>query len=383
MAYWRSALALAAVLMTAVAAACAAGTADVLPPTGSVANWQLKEAPRAYTPDNLYEYIDGNADLFLSYGFADAAVGDYAPAKGDAFVRRRLRPPKRNFVAREGGSGTSSPAKAEGWVSVEVYNMGTPLQAFGIFGAERPDGVGAGSGLALIAAKGPHPVPVPVRAAAQSYESDGLTAFWKGPFYVKVSLIEGDDANAARQLAARAAERIAAEPAMPEEIARLPLASRIPDSERYLKTGALGHKFLLEVVSASYKVGEAVATLHIADLATPEKAVEGMMRLREFEASTGGSIADLTGVGKDAFVRRSGTSSPAKADGFAVRDSYYGEMAVARTGRFLVIGLSGKATRQATEELVKAGVASVSVGAHGPSATLRVNDAPPADAATG
>jgi hypothetical protein len=330
MAYWRSALALAAVLMTAMAAACAADTADVLPPTGSVANWRLKEAPRAYTSDNLYEYIDGNADLFLSYGLADAAVGDYAPAKG------------------------------AGWISVDVYNMRTSLQAFGIFGAEKPDSRGTGSRPALSAAEGPHPVPVPVRAAAQSYESAGLIAFWKGSYYVKVSLIEGGDSAAAQRLAEVTAERITAEPAMPAELARLPVASRISDSERYLKTGALGHKFLVEAVSASYKVGEAVATLHIADLGTPGKAAGGLAKLREFEASTGHGLADRIGVGDG---------------GFAVRDSYYGEMVVARSSRFLVIGLSEKATRGTVEELVKAGVASASVGAHG--------DAPVADVPKG
>jgi len=305
----------------------------------------MREAPRSYTPHNLYEYIDGNADLFLSYGFADAAVGDDAPAKGD------------------------------GWVSVDVYNMGTPLQAFGIFGAERPDAMGTGSG--------PHPVPVPVRAAAQSYESDGLTAFWKGPYYVKVSLVDGSDTPAARKLAEVTAERIPGEAAMPVELALLPVEGRVPGSERYLKTSALGHKFLVEVVSANYQLGDNIAMLSIADLATPERAAEGSARLREFEASTGGSIADLAGVGED---------------GFAVRDPYYGEMAAARTGQFLVIGLSEKAARGAVEELVAAGVSSLvparddpeavegsraSVGAHGPSATLRVNDAPPADVPKG
>jgi hypothetical protein len=144
---------------------------------------------------------------------------------------------------------------------------------------------------------------------------------------------------------------------MPPELARLPIANRIAGSERYVKKGALGHEFLVEVLSAEYKIEEskaesresngegeehAKAALYIGDLGTPEKSAEGLAKLREFEASTA-EVADLPGVGERAF---------------AVRDSYYGEMIVARAEQFIVIGLSEKAERQAVAELVKAGVAS-------------------------
>jgi hypothetical protein len=295
MAFSRSALAIATVLMTAVAAACAATTADMLPPASPLDGWHMREGARAYTPANLYEYIDGNADLFLSYGFADLSVGDYTPVKG------------------------------EGWISVDVYNMGTPLQAFGIFGAEKPVDV------------------EPAAVGAQGYASEGLIAFWKGPYYVKVSLVEGEDKDAAKRLAEVAADRISAEPTMPAELARLPAEKRVPGSERYVKSGALGHKFLVEVVSADYKLDGSTGALYIADLGTPEKAAARMAKLREFEASTHAEVASITGVGDD---------------GFAVRDPYYGEMVVARTDRFMAIGVSEKAKRKAVRELVTAGLAS-------------------------
>jgi hypothetical protein len=330
MARWRSALGAAVVLAAAVAAACAAGTTGVLPAATAIEGWRLREAPRGYSSENLYEYIDGNADLFLAYGFADVAVGDYTPVTGS------------------------------GWISVDVYNMGTPLHAFGIFGAEKPaQARSAGLG-------------------AQGYASDGLIAFWQGPYYVKVSLIEGAEGAAARKLAEAASARIGAgmplPQAMPKELARLPVANRIAGSERYVKKGALGHEFLVEVVSAEYGIKESrpvgqdprllpdspgqdalgarsgqetrscpTVTLNIADLGTREKATAGLAKLRKFEADAG-EVADIAGTGEGAF---------------AARDSYYGEMVVAQAGRFLIIGASERATREAVSELVTAGMATV------------------------
>jgi len=306
MVFSRSALAVAAVLVTIVAAACAATTADVLPSATAVEDWHMREAPRTYTPANLYEYIDGNADLFLSYGFVDAAVGDYASSAGEGMPAGQV----------------------EDWISVDVYNMGTPLQAFGIFGAEKPVDV------------------EPAALGAQGYASDGLIAFWKGQYYVKVSLVEGEDKDAAKRLAEVAAERISAEPTMPAEIERLPVENRLPGSERYVKSGALGHKFLIEVVSADYKLGDVVATLHIAGLGRPDKAAQGMAKLREFEAITDARVSDASAAGEKAF---------------AVRDPYYGEVVVARIGEFLIIGMSEKASREAVVQLARAGLASAAL----------------------
>jgi hypothetical protein len=310
MVFLRSALAIATLLTTVVAPAFAAGACDILPSGGAVTGWQMRDAARTYTRADLYEYIDGNADLFLSYGFADAAVGDYAPASG------------------------------EGWISVDVYNMGTPLQAFGIFGVEKPV---PGTVFAN---------PPPTAAlGAQEYASDGLIAFWKGPYYVKVSLVEGEDRDAARRLAEVAAERVADQPAMPAELQRLPAGKRVCGSERYVKSGALGHDFLVEVVSADYPLGHGIGTLHVADLGTQQKAAAGYTKLRQFETSAGAVVADVAGVGEKAF---------------AVRDSYYGETVAAVTGRFLVIAMSGKASREPVTRLGRAGVgtatATASVG---------------------
>jgi hypothetical protein len=270
-------------------ASAAGDVVELLPESDSVGGWMLKEEPRTYGPDDLYEYINGNADLFVSYGFLRVAVGDY--------------------VFRDA---------SEGWVTVDVYDMGAPLHAFGIYRAERAEGV------------------EPLAVGAEGYSSAGLLAFWQGRYYVKVLMIDGDAAGAARALAEKTAAGICEKAGMPAELARLAADGRVPGSERYVKTSALGHRFLVEVLSANYSLSDHTASLHVADLGDSAKASEALLKLREFEAGSGAAIEDLQGVGVEAFQ---------------TRDPYYGEMVVGRVGQYVAIALSEEVGRDSLGEL--------------------------------
>jgi len=336
MVFWRSAIALLISVAASVLPASAAATSDVLPPTCSAKLWQMRGPVRKYSPKNLYEYIDGNADLFLSYGFADAAVGDYAPDTGEGLPAGRLEGLPAGQLA--------------GWISVDVYNMETPIQAFGIFGAEKPPDV------------------KPASLATQSYESDGLIAFWKGRYYVKVSLVEGKDMAAAKALAQAAGKSIPAPAAMPAELQRLPAENRIAGSERYVRTGALGHAFLRQTLSAQYKLGDSVATLYTSDLRARGPAAAASRKLGLFYRRAGASMASAPpGLPRGAF---------------ALRDEFYGEMVVATSGKFMVIATSEKASRPQLADFAKAGIAAAGAVAKGtataPPTTSPVNGPCPA-----
>jgi hypothetical protein len=286
---WLGILATLTLSVAFLAAAAAGDAVKLLPGPDSVPGWTLKEEPRTYRPDDLYEYIDGNADLFLSYGFVQVTVGDYAPTDG-----------------------------SEGWITVDVYDMGAPLHAFGVYRAERAEGVDA------------------VEVGTEGYASDGMFAFWKSQYYVKALMIDGDAADTAQLLVEKTVDGICGAAEMPAELERLPADRRVPDSERYLKTSALGHRFLVEVVSADYSLSEQTATLHAADLGDSAKASEALLKLREFEAGSGAAVEDLLGVGVAAF---------------GTRDPYYGEMVVGQVGQYVAIALSEEAGRDSLAEL--------------------------------
>ncbi|MBU0985670.1 MAG: hypothetical protein KKH68_00325, partial [Proteobacteria bacterium] len=66
--------------------------------------WKLAEQPYRYIPPNLYEYINGAAEFFIAYGFTELAGANYAPVSGDKDT-----------------------------VTVDIYDMGNKLNAFGVF----------------------------------------------------------------------------------------------------------------------------------------------------------------------------------------------------------------------------------------------------------
>jgi hypothetical protein len=269
----------------------------LLPGPNAVPDWSLHEQPRTYAAANLYQYIDGAADLFISFGFRRVVVGDYVYSGED-----------------------------EGWITVDIYDMESPLHAFGIYHAEKPPQVQA----------------LPI--GTQCYSSESMIAFWQGRYYVKVMLIFGEHAPALRAFALTTAGKLPARAQIPPELKRLPVTDRIPGSERYIKQSALGHKFLTEVISANYGSDETVATLYIADLATPEAAAAGLGRLRQFEAEAGEEAADLRGVGEEAF---------------AARDPYYGDMLACRQDRFLLIAIATgeQVSRAFLQQLLQQGTA--------------------------
>ena len=287
-------------VMSAALAVCGAaiGPGQSAPAqSAAVASWSMYQDARSFTPQNLWQYIDGAADLFLSYGFAGLGTAQYAR------------------------QGASEPA-----ITVDVYDMGTPLNAFGVFTSERWEGAPA------------------LAVGAQGYDAEGLIAFWKGRCYVKIATTESGDDGAARALAQATAERLTGTTALPDEFERLPSKGRVPGSERYVRKDALGHKALTNVISADYHVGKTTAALHVADLLKSARAAPAWTKLRDFEKRAGTGLAAAKGLGEAAF---------------SVRDSGYGEMVVARAGRYLVIAASEHATEAALKGLVKGALAGL------------------------
>ncbi len=284
------------ILLTAAAPCFAGAMFSFVSPPAALPGWSAKGPVREYDAKTLYECIDGAADLFLAYGFLRLATADYASDVGERAV------------------------------TVEIYDMGEPLRAFGVFASERPPDVKARD------------------LGNQGYAGDGVVAFWQGREYVKISQLSGEGLEDALAFARATAALIPASSGLPAEFARLPAADRVRDSERYVRQSALGHRFLDNVISAEYKLGKDTAELHLAELSSPESAKAAWTKLRDFEGKTGKHLAPLAGLGEEAFV---------------VRDPSSGLMIAARTRSCVLIAMSQTASRAAVTDLVKAGMALI------------------------
>jgi hypothetical protein len=155
---------------------------SVLP--AEVSGWKKVAPPESYDKSNLYDYIDGGAELYISYNFQKLLAVRYK-------------------------------AGAEEEIVIDIFDMGNSYNAFGLFshGREREDGiVGQGS----------------------EYNS-GLLAFWKDRYYV--SILAYPETEGKKQillgLGRRLADVIPKEGELPPVIGLLPQPNLIPESVRY------------------------------------------------------------------------------------------------------------------------------------------------------
>ena len=184
--------------------------------------WEPKGNPEIYTPDNLYEYINGAADVYLNYDFQKLATTTFENSQRNSFT-------------------------------VDIYRHNNPKNGFGIYTQEKPQ-------------KGPF---LPI--GAQGYYEKGVLNFLKGCYYVKLSGFDLGDrdktilTNAAQQVA----KNLEGETTFPKAVAGLPREGKTEHSERYIAKNFMGHSFLHSAFVADYQEKDAKFQVFIIE--TDEK----------------------------------------------------------------------------------------------------------------
>ncbi len=207
-------LALLALLLPAAAAAQTRPADPALAGLApEMAGWALTEAPRSFFPDNLFEYIDGAAESYLSYDFRELLVVDLEKKGPDATL------------------------------TVEIYDMGVPLNAFGIFAAER------------------YPENTPVALGELGYVEGETLNFLAGRYYVKMLAFGlGPDAEkvllAAGGKIAEGVRKAGGTSGLPALVRSFPAGGLVVRSERYIKKNFMGYEFLHDGYVAAYRSGE-------------------------------------------------------------------------------------------------------------------------------
>ncbi len=217
-----------------------AGTelASLVPRIGT---WEEKERA-SYFPDDLFEYIDGASESYISYDFKELLLVQFSKAG-------------------TGGAGTGDIT-----LTLEIYDMGTPLNAFGIYGAER------------------YPENTAAEVGDSGYAENESLNFITGRFYVKIiSFGLGDEAPAeALRFGREIASAVREKGRLPWVLSMFPKENLVAQSEKYVKNNFMGHAFLHDGFTASYKMGGQEAEAFIA-AASSEKDAEAMLNgLLEF-----------------------------------------------------------------------------------------------------
>ncbi len=173
------------------------------------AAWTPSEAPRTFFPDDLFEYINGAAESYLSYDFRELLVADL----------------------EKKGSGAT--------LTLEIYDMGLPVNAFGIFAAER------------------YPENKPVALGDLGYLEGEALNFLAGRFYVKMLAFGLGDAteSALTEVGAKVAGAIKPGSGLPALVTAFPTDGLVVRSEKYVKKNFMGYEFLRDGYVATYVSG--------------------------------------------------------------------------------------------------------------------------------
>ena len=170
-----------------------------------IKGWTVNGDIITYKPDNLWKYIDGAANLYLEYNFKLLKLREFQ--KNDTIVM------------------------------VEIYDMGSPIDAFGIYSTERPDD----TDLLRI---GTEAVVVPPYHALML----------KNRFYVKVMIEQGElDQKNGEGILRDIAAFIPGKTDFPDELKLLPEKNRVPGSIKYATKGYMGLSEINNLVFADYK----------------------------------------------------------------------------------------------------------------------------------
>ncbi|HVP37195.1 MAG TPA: DUF6599 family protein [Terriglobales bacterium] len=146
-------------------------------------DFEKSDQAKIFDRKNLYDYLDGGAELYLAYDFQRLVVQDYK-------------------------SGETS-------ITVEVYSMETSQDAFGLYSLDQEG--------------------EDVQIGDRATYGSGLLKFWKGNYLVRITDMSGNDRfiEAILDLGKNISQNIAPKGKPPELLAKLPADGLVPHSERF------------------------------------------------------------------------------------------------------------------------------------------------------
>jgi hypothetical protein len=175
-----------------------------------VNDWKFSEEPQNYIPGNLYEYINGAAEIYLAYDFKELIVGQYETEK----------------------------ETDEASLGVEIYDMGSEKNSFGIYSAER--------------FSESHFIPM----GNQGYLEEGTLNYVVGKYYIKLLCFdcgEGSD-EVLKFFSGKIVERVKEKGQLPIVLNHFPKEGLVQNSENFILRNFLGYSFLHDGFVASYKL---------------------------------------------------------------------------------------------------------------------------------
>jgi hypothetical protein len=185
-----------------------------------IPGWEKPDQVDIYSPETLWDIINGAADVFMAYDFQELYWGEYVNSKDHDI-----------------------------YIVLEIYRQGCPVNAFGVYSQERPR------------------PPKLIDVGVQGYTAPGVLHFFVADSYVKIRSHDRSDetALAMEKIARQVSQMLDPDPSFPAIITRLPEEGKVEFSEEFINTNFLGHPFLMGAFVSAYEINGSRFNLFIIE----------------------------------------------------------------------------------------------------------------------
>jgi len=149
--------------------------------------WVKSGEPEIYDRNNLFDYMDGGAELYLAYDFQTLVMQRYLSDSKD--------PLKKNSI------------------TIEIYQMNSSPDAYGLFSFDQEGEM--------------------VKVGQKGVYGYGLLKFWKDRFLVRILGSQSNLREIILGLGADIDQKIKSEGVLPELLSRIPKDNLIPNSDHF------------------------------------------------------------------------------------------------------------------------------------------------------
>ena len=230
-----------------------------------ISGWDVNPEIEIFNSENLFSRINGAAPLYIENNFQEMTSLEYT--------------------------------KGEDYITIQAYRHGTPIDAFGMYSAERS------SGAAFF------------QAGGEAYGEETVACFFAGSMYVKMYSSSTEKTGEVLQaIAKKFAEKIDPQASFPTILKTLPTEDKVDHSEAYITSSYIGHEFLNKVAVIQYKKGGEVFQAFIS------------------ERESAGDVKNIL----DTWFKKSGQSGKFKEGAITVKDKYNGDIPVFWKGKYLI-----------------------------------------------
>jgi hypothetical protein len=172
-----------------------------------ITGWKQSGEIQTFSPKTLFEYINGDADLYIAYDFQELKVAEYLNEKKASVI-------------------------------VDVYRHKTPTLAFGIYSQERLPNANF------------------LNIGAQGYIEQNILNFLSGPYYVKINSYNTGvkDREVLLTFAKKVSEKLGQKGSLPSVLSSFPQEGKKNNSEKFISINFLGYAFLHSAFTADYEL---------------------------------------------------------------------------------------------------------------------------------